>query len=510
MNFTTASNVSRSSRRVRNRFIAGVCIFSLLAGCGVLPVKINGKPLMVGNGTEAAATAEAPASKPSKAGAAASSVEAKTGPRDPGQPANEPSKNARNLNVATRALRQEIDELVRQSNALLPAEKLSALRAKSKEFAEAKLDDQVAYLDHLSTYYALENGWRGDPSKSPELLASTLGGTVATSGELTGKDKPQSFKFAATEGHCYTVLMRMKSRGNIDEGLDNFEFDLGKDTAKFLKFALPPRRMREQGLRSRISPTYTYGVCASKTGTVGAHGTLKYAGSTNGLRYVVVDTPREKLPQYVAVEVEPQFSDGCDVENYLAMWMNPLPGAVLYSESLPLIPISVGQAEEYGTKARNTENKETHVYRSQLQSSPAGTLKFSPTPPAESCPRALTDARSEDGIKVATCYERLAKKYDPMIEAVEGVRDRARTSAERRGAEGRLEQIQAQFDREDEQSCMKIRSGVQKKFEAAHTKIVDFYTATPIKGTFDRAAALKRIYQGTLEITCDGIYNCTL
>jgi hypothetical protein len=473
---------------------AGLFVLSL-AGCNLLPVRINGQESVQPKTGE---TTRASSEKPRAGGVGATA----------GKP--DATKDALALRQQTRALTRELDSLVKESSATLPQEKLAELQKKSKEFADAKLDAEVVYLKHLSTYYALENAWRGESGKAPEALAGLLGGAASASGEVAGKDKPQTFKFAVAEGHCYTVLMRLKNAGSEEDKVTDFDFDAGKDTSTLLAFTMGQRTTRGAGSHRSLSTSYTDGVCATKSATVSARVKLQYAGSQNGLRYVVVDTSREKFPEYVALEVEPRFSDGCDVDNHVAMWTNPIPGAILYGSSEPLIPSSVGQAEEMWMTAWDPAGRDVRVKRDQLSSAPPNAFKFDPKPRAEACPHKLNDAKSGDGIKVATCYEGMAKRYDPLFEAAERARSSAQDILSARNANARLEQLQKQFDDEESKSCGRIRGEVAKKFEAAHNKIVDFYLKAPIKNAFDRGNALKLTYEGAEEIGCAGVSNCSL
>jgi len=214
---------------------------------------------------------------------------------------------------------------------------------KRSAFEDAGLENEALYLAHVLTYYRLENAWRTDPGKTGENLAKQLKGAVTTQGELSGKDKPVSFKFQAEAGKCYTVMSHMKMSGGDDDGANDFYLDGGAKGSKLQRYNLPARRTRGAGLMRRLAKAYTYGACALESTEVTVSLTMKYAGTANGLRYVVVEHARDKFPKYLAIDLQPQQNDSCDVENWTNMWTNPLPGAAVYGGTQPFLTYDAGQ-----------------------------------------------------------------------------------------------------------------------------------------------------------------------
>ncbi|NUP09211.1 MAG: hypothetical protein HOW73_24435 [Polyangiaceae bacterium] len=478
---------------------------SLLAGCGLFQVRVNGEVKTLGGSSEGEQKEEE-----AKEGGDSSSKSASKGSAEKGGNKGESDKERdESLRKATKEIRAALDKHVMEDPGPLPAAKLGELAAKKKEFAAAGLEAEAHYLTHLTTYYEIENGWRGDAAKSGDVLAGLLGGKAHAQGELTGKDKPQSFKFKAEEGKCYTVLLRMKSAGGEEDKMTEFFLDAGKDNSSLQRFDMDQRRTRGAGLMRQLSKSYTRGACALKTTEVTGTVEMKYAGTQNGLRYVVVETPREKLSQYIALEMQPRLADSCDVDGWTNMWTNPLPSSVLYGSDAPFIPYEVRQAEEMWMTAWSAENGEVRVKRKDLSSAAPKQLKFDDKPRFRGCPKELKYAHSADGLKVAQCYDRLNKKFDPQFDAAQKARNNAAGILAEIAADRRMTQLNNQYADEEERTCKKIEADVAKKFDAAYNKIVDFYRSTPVKNTFDRGTELKLSYDGSVAIGCVGQYSCS-
>ena len=479
-----------------------VAAMSLVAGCGLFQVRVNGEVKTVGGSSESSGKGgESSDSKSDGSGSAKSGGDKKASASD--------KERAETLRRETKELRKEIDKLVMDDPGPLPADKLAQLDKQKKAFADAGMEAEAHYLAHLQTYYTLENAWRGEAAKSADALASALGGKAHANGEVTGKDKPQTIKFKAEEGRCYTVLLRMKNAGGDEDKMTSFDLDAGKDNSTLQRFSMRQRTTRGSGLHRSLSKSYTYGACATKTTEVTATAQIKYAGSSNALRYAVIETPKDKFPEYIALEVQPQLADSCDSDNWLAMWTNPIPGAVLYGAEAPYIPYDVGQAEEMWNTAWSAGYGEVRVKREDLSSAPPKQFKFNNKVSFKGCPKKLDNAKSADGIKVATCYDRLNKKFDPQFDAAEKARNNAVGILAEINADRRLTQLNNQYKDEEQRTCKKMEQDVGKKFDAAYNKIVDFYTATPVKSTFDRGKELKLTHDGAVEIGCIGMSQCS-
>lgn len=480
---------------------------ALMAGCGLFRVNVNGEVRTSGGGSSSESGSKG---SKSKSGDAKNDGDDGDGGKKAGSGEKADKQKAEELRKDAKAIRNDIDKAVQETTTALPADKISQLDGKRKEFASAGLAAEARYLEHLMTYYKIENGWRAEGAKSAEAVAAGHGGSAVTSGEVTGKDKMQVFKFQAKEGHCYTVALRMKIAGGNDDRMSDFYMDGGKENSSLQRYHFDARRTRGSGFNKALAKTYTYGACALKATEVAVSVQMTYAGSTNGLRYVVVETPREKLSQYVALDLEPQKNDSCDVDNWASLWLNPIPGSVLYGKEEPFIPFDIGNSEDMWTTSYAANLAEVRIKREDFTSTPPKTFKFEGKPKFKGCPKELKYAHSADGIKIATCYEKLAKRYDPQFDAARKARDNALGIVAVVAANKRLDALQDQYDGEVERTCGKMEDDIEKKYEAAYSKIVDFYNSTPVKSSYDRGKDLKLTYEGAVEIGCQGMSTCSL
>jgi|GEM_PF-6095850 len=484
----------------------------VLGACGLLKVNVNGKVHTLG---EPDPEEQKQASTGSSGGNASSSGSTpSSGGSSSSGKAKNPDKAAKeahdNLRKETRALLVDMDKMLIEGPDPIPAEKISAMSDKRSAFEDAGLENESLYLTHVLTYYKLENAWRTDPSKSGENLAKQLKGAVTTQGELSGKDKPVSFKFQAEAGKCYTVMSHMKMAGGDDDGASDFYLDGGAKGSKLQRYNIPVRRTRGSGLMRSLAKAYTYGACALESTEVTVSLKMKYAGTANGLRYVVVEHARDKFPKYLAIDLQPLQNDSCDVENWTNLWTNPLPGSVVYGATQPFLTYSAGTADELWMTAWSAGFGEARLRRNDVVSTPPKQFKFDDKPKFRKCPREMKYAHSPEGTKVAQCYTSLDKRYDPLFDAAQRAKDTAGSLLGEINAQKRLDALNHQYDEEEDRTCSKIEADVNKKLEDAYSKIVDFYMTTPSKSSFDRASEMKQQHDGLAEIRCVGTYSCSL
>lgn len=472
----------------------------VLGACGLVKVNVNGTTSTLAELVSAAPTqdpsngsSESNAAKSSGGSSESGSASASSKPKNAEKSAKEEQEK---LRKDTRALLSEMDKMLLDGPDPIPAEKIAAMSDKRTAFESAGLGNEALYVAHVLTYYKLENAWRSAPEKTGENLAQQLKGAVTTQGELSGKDKPVSFKFQAEAGKCYTVLSHMKMAGGDDDGASDFFLDGGAKGSKLQRYNVPPRRTHGPGLLRRLAKAYTYGACALESMEVTVSLTMKYAGTANGLRYVVIEHARDKFPQYLAIDLQPSLNDSCDVENWTNMWTNPLPGAIVYGSTQPFLTYDAGTADELWMTAWTPGFGEARLRRGDVVSTPPKQFKFEDKPKFRKCPREMKYAHSPEGTKVAQCYTALDKRYDPLFDAAQRAKDQAGSLFAEINAQKRLDALNAQYDEEVDRTCAKIEADVNKKHEDAYNKIVDFYMTNPPKASFDRAGEMKRQLDG--------------
>ena len=143
---------------------------------------------------------------------------------------------------------------------------------------------------------------------------------------------------------------------------------------------------------------------------------------------------------------------------------------------------------------------EVRLQRNDVVSTPPKQFKFDDKPKFRKCPRDMQYAHSAEGIKVAQCYTALDKRYDPLFNAAQKAKDQAGTLLGQINAQKRIEALNSQYDEEQDRTCSKMEADVNKKFDEAYNKIVDFYMTNAPKSSFDRADEMNRQHKGLGEI----------
>jgi hypothetical protein len=195
------------------------------------------------------------------------------------------------LRGAAKALTRKLDAALNESNAPPPPELLAELDATVAKLEASNKPDAAAYLRHVTLTYRLEGAARLPLAASGEALTQQLGGRVVASGEVRGKDKPVTFAFKAQAGKCYSTFPRLKASGSRDDEIKWFFYDAPKDNAALQRFRVSWVR-RAPGLPTLVAE----GACALSAVEVIATAQLDYVGSSNGMRYTVLEHDRERLP----------------------------------------------------------------------------------------------------------------------------------------------------------------------------------------------------------------------
>lgn len=471
----------------------------LLTGCGLLKVNVNGKVQTLGGDP-----ASEPSSQPS-AGSAKSAGSESTSSQGAGS-SSEKSEQQRERDAqeavadARRAMLDhvaKVDKLINAQAGPVFESDVTELENQAKELGKLGDAEGKAFARYVAKSYRIENAWRVEAAQAAPTLKKALGAEVVTEGTLTGKKKPVSFSFSAEAGHCYYALSHLVKDGGEEDRLNSFRFDAGNDSPSLQRFRVDGRRTNGPGVLQKIGKSYLYGFCALKNTTVTATAEMQYAGTQNGLRYVVLETERDAFPEHVAVDLEVIQNDSCDAANWESLWVNPIPGSVLYGGDAPFLPYDVGHARELWMTAYSARGGDARLMRKSVSSKPPGNLKFGSDVNFRGCPKEKKYAHSPMANKVASCYEGLHKKYDAQYDAANRVIDNSRGILNRARARHRIDQLNAQWDAEENRSCKPLQAQARKEWDAAYNRIVDFYGDKPYVSPFDRAELMKQQYLGS-------------
>lgn len=444
-----------------------------LAACGVVKfeARYNGK--VVGTGDDEPAPTATPQAT-----------------QRPGQP-NEPggdrpagATDKQRLEAADREARELVKQIQAHMSAStdpIPDAKLASLDGVVKELDP--LDrNKARYYAHMLTSYRLENAWRGPENDTAGRIANVLGADVTTSGTLRDKDKTASFAFKADNEKCYVAFLRFATSTGAEK-LDDFAWSAGNNlTGNLQRFHMWGR---QGGPWER-----TVGFCTTKEAQVTGSGKLTFAGTKNGLRYVVVSTARAKLPLYVATYMSADYGDPCDTDSWLSLWTNPVPGSIVYAGSEPFLVTSPDRSGVWITAANVTLQNSVRLQKPNLTQTPPKPVKVATQFRMPGCLKLSKNTTSADSTKLAKCYEGIEKRYDPQYDALERQRDAAVSYTGRRAAIAAIERLNDAYDRDVERQCKPIEKQIAKKWEATYNKIVDTYVDSPYQSPIDRAGEM--------------------
>lgn len=473
----------------------------LLTGCGLLKVNVNGKVQTLG-GDPQSEESNKPSSE-SKGGSGATSPNAAssdTGPTD--KQRERDAKKA--LADARRAMIQhvaKVDQQISSQAGPVFESDVTELEKQAKQLGKLGDADGEAFASYVATSYRIENAWRVEASQAAPTLAKQLTAEVVTEGTLTGKKKAVSFSFSAEAGHCYYGLSHLIKDGGDEDRLTSFRFDAGNDSPSLQRFKVDGRRTNGPGVLRKIGKSYLYGFCALKNTKVTGTAEMQYAGTQNGLRYVVLETARDAFPKHVAVDLEVIQNDSCDAANWESLWQNPIPGSIVYGGAAPFLPFDVGHARDLWMTAYSARGGDARLMRKSVSSKPPGNLKFGSDSKFRGCPKEKKYAHSPMANKVAGCYEGLHKKYDAQYDAANRVLDNSRGILNRARARHRIDQLNTRWDADEERSCKPLQDQARKQWDATYNRIVDFYAEQPYTSPFDRAEAMKQQYLGSYPLS---------
>lgn len=378
-------------------------------------------------------------------------------------------------------LRKELDDIVHRGETAIPAEKLKEFKALEDSVREAS-EDTGHYYAHVRTGYMMENAWWLPEAEGPAQIASILGGELVAGGANDGKKLALSFN--AKAGQCYTVVMRYRTVTGKEEIKDTAWSGKGGNT--------PLQRFWVYSYGSTTQKIV--GTCATKDTAVTLNADLIFAGTKNGLRYAVVGTPKAKFPMYVATYMYVPVSDSCDTDAWQQLWMDPIPGSIVYSGNEAYLLTSPDRAGQLWVTMRNASMQETRARKPDLMTDPPKNLKFGAQFKFPGCPK--EHAEAPDSMRLAKCHTQITSKYDPQWDAARKAKDNALTIGALRAANIRLDALDEAETKERERLCQPIEDQIAKKWEQTFNKIVDSYTDSPQKSVIDRVSELKAQDQG--------------
>jgi hypothetical protein len=371
----------------------------------------------------------------------------------------------------------EIERLAKSGDDPIPQGRLDELHA-AAEKVKAVDAKAYRYYAHQETTFALENAWRGDEKATAKVIADKLSGDVTTSGVTDGKKL--SVQWTAKKGWCYTAMVRFKTSTG-QEKIEHLEID-GKGGNTPLQF---------YGIWGKqLKWERQDGVCATKDTPVTLSGDLVFAGTRNGIRYVVVGHPKEKFPLYLATYMNAHWGDSCDTDAWYSLWTDPIPGSIVYGpKGEPFLMTSPDRAgQSWNTLASATMQNSVRIQKKDLVQTPPKTVTFASQYRFPGCPR--QEPKHPDSVKLAKCHDGIDHKYQKPWDAAVAEKEGARTPGAYKAAQAKLDHLKDLDAADRAKQCDPIEAGISKKWEAMFNRIVDFYADHAYVSPIDRAGEL--------------------
>ena len=330
--------------------------------------------------------------------------------------------------------------------------------------------------------------WSKSDAELAPALATLLSGELIAHGRSRGKSLTVNIR--AKADHCYALLTRYANWSG-SERIHSFKW--------VQKTREPVQRFEVwQPQKYRIPPIR--GFCVTAAGRVTATAKLQFAGTKNGVRYVVVGWTRKTFPTALAGKLRLLTDDHCDFTYWQKLWTNPVPGTLVYHRAEPRLIVSPGYFS-YGGGSKGYVPIRT--LRLDMTTMNVGTgASLTDQPPRavavrtqfryRKCPRQYGTAPLSK--KIHRCYQSIDRKYASQWRAIDRLRDAAR----RQGgispyAERRADKLGERQEREQQRRCRPLETTAKKRQQAVFNKLVDHLVDNRPQNGLRRAEYLQEI-----------------
>jgi hypothetical protein len=377
------------------------------------------------------------------------------------------SKMLREVEGAADKMVKELREKMTKGEEAIPEDKLSAFASEIEKIKAAHAPAALYYQREL-TDYRYYNAWFKPDAEAAKALAEVLGAEVVTTGE--SKAKRVDAAFAAKADSCYLVATRWKTYTD-QEKMDNSDF-----ASKGGLGALQEWGFWRGGRWGRMM-----GVCATADRAVTWGADLTFAGTQNGVRFVVLSWARDKFPIYLGSYLSLWVRDMCDTEAWKNLWLKPVPGTLVWGEKEPYLLAGNDGVDSVWVTGWNLTGGQPRMQKNGL----SGQAPAKRTVATQfNFPKCSTDrATDPEAVKLAQCHAAIDKKYGPQFDKWNETKEYAKTVAEYQTAKQKLDQLSAADEKERAQKCDPIEEKIRKRWEATFNGLVDEFNG---KGPADR------------------------
>lgn len=380
----------------------------------------------------------------------------------------------REANRARKAIFQHLSS----SQDPIPEDLLKAL-VDAGERVKKTSEGAALFYETEHRHFLIDNAFRSPDKEAFPKVAELYEGDLIASGKTSGKKMKVSFK--TKKNWCYTMVSRFATHTGGEE-INHFSFDAKGGNTPLQEY----NSYREMSYDyQRVS-----GVCTTKPVSVTATADLKFAGTKNGVRYVVVGWPKDKFPTFQATYMGVYGGDSCDTEAWDQLWTNPVPGSIVYSGNEPFILTSPDRAGQMWVTMMNaTRRNSVRAQKQNLSSKPQGAVAFRTQFEFRGCP-SLEYAKHKDSIKLGKCHQKIDKKYQKPWDRAQRERENAKTLGALKAAEAKLERLREKDAKDRRKLCAPIEKQIKKKWQKTFDRIVDAYADKAYSDEVGRAERL--------------------
>ncbi len=373
-------------------------------------------------------------------------------------------------------LMAEIDKMLVEPTTPIPADKLAAFD-KGMETVRSVHEPSTELYKYNRHHYTLYNALLAG-ANMPAEVAKALGGAVAASGESKGKKLVIPVKAAADT--CYLAVMRWKSWSGGERYKDP-EW-IPKKGASAMQLFWPhvfPRWQRVAGF------------CTTGPATAAYTSELDFAGTKNGVQYVVVQWPRAQVPAWLMAYKRIGIFDQCDTAAWDNLWRHPIPGTVVWSGKEPFL-VQTARFDSMwldawsvtGGRALRIRMRET---TSAIPKARAVATKLN----VPSCRGGVGAPKAS--AKYTKCMAKLDEKYSKLYDKWGDKKKYAKTITGYRRAQKTLDDLPAKERKERASKCGKIRKKIEADWEKMFNTLVDHIIDDGVKDTLDVPTYWKRV-----------------
>ena len=435
---------------------------ALVVGCGLL--QINGKP--IGKSSSAAAPTE-------------TSADTAT---DDATPAGERSSDdairvARNAGNEANA---ELFEAVKRDE-IPPALLQQMVKTEELLLADGGPDAARFFTGRVRTYrfvQAMLALHGGDDEPLQKLYSAEL-----VDHGTTGGKKRATVKIQAKKDHCYVMALKWQAPSG-EESVEDAAWSTGKP-----------------GVAQRFQWRYTHprvldaqGFCATADSSATFDAKVSVAGSKPRLDYAVLSWTRDAMPAEISRYIEVHSNDVCSPEVYKSLWLNPIPGSIVYHGSDPVLVHHRMQQQDNGRLdglSVDFANDENETFKlDELQDAPSGKARVTKPFREPSC-AFPPYAESKLSRALAKCHLKLDDKYNRLTESATHTKMNSSSAQARLVAEAKLQRWSEAEDKERATKCDPIERKIMPQVERAFGEIVDAFDAGSLPPTGQRMQSLR-------------------